>query len=109
MDERREYYWIVANMQGRLVLIGPKDSADEANSFAYQKIDVPFQVVPLHTRNRATATSRVKAMRLDATGDLSASVSRAMHQAPQDYKKKWWSGDVHSSAKTNSQDAGGTF
>lgn len=108
MEDRREYYWIVANMGGRLVLIGPKDTADEANSFAYQKIDVPFQVVPLHTRNRATATSRVKAMRLDATGDLSLSVGRAMHQAPQDYKKKWWSGDVRNSSQDN-QDAGGTF
>lgn len=80
MRDSQIYFWIVANLNGRLVVIGPKSSEDEANEFGYQKLDVPFDVVPLHTRDRAKATSQVKARRLDATGDLERSIQRARHK-----------------------------
>jgi hypothetical protein len=79
-NERAQHYWIVANLDGHTVIIGPKDSLVEANEFAYSKLDVPFQVVPLQTVDKARATSQIKAMKLDATASLKDSIQRAKHQ-----------------------------
>lgn len=78
--ERTTYYWVIANLHGKLVIIGPKSSGDEANTFAYEKLDVPFEIVPLQTRDRAKATSQIKAMRLDQTGNLEQSIQRSRHK-----------------------------
>ena len=86
------YYWIVANYQSRLVIIGPKDSEQEANEFAYQKLDVPVEVVPLQTRDRSKAAAQLKARRLDSTGNLGESIQRSMRKAPGEYGNKWWGG-----------------
>ena len=88
----REYWWIAADYQGRLVIIGPKDSEAEANSFAYQKLDVPFEVVSLQTRDRNKAGAQLKARRLGDTGDLGNSIQRSMRKPPSEYKNKWWGG-----------------
>jgi len=77
---QRTFYWIIANLNGKLVVIGPKDTEADANSFAYEKLDVEFEIIPLDTRNRARATSIIKAKRLDATGDLAGALQRARHK-----------------------------
>lgn len=63
-------------------MIGPKDSDTEANEFAYAKLDTPFQIVPLQTRDRKRATSIIKAMKLDETGNLGGAIKPARHQIP---------------------------
>jgi hypothetical protein len=77
---QREYYWIVSSYGGKLVVIGPKNTSEEASEFAYQKLDSAFEIVPLKTRDRARATSQIKAMKLDSTGNLGESIQRAKHQ-----------------------------
>ena len=84
------YYWIVARYEGRLVIIGPKMSEEEANSWSYAHLDVPFDVMELNTRSRAHATSMVKAKHLDTTSDLGSSLQKSMSRPPQSYQKKWW-------------------
>lgn len=76
----KEYYWIIANYGGRLVVIGPKSTDSEAQSMAYEKLDVPFEIVPLQTRDRSRATSILKARKLEATGNLGQSIQRARHK-----------------------------
>ena len=78
------FYWVIANLRGRLVVIGPKPSEQEATEFAYQKLDVPFDIISLQTRDRNRATSQIKAKRLDATGNLEQSIQRAKHKLPGD-------------------------
>lgn len=76
----RPYYWIVADYNGQLVVIGPKDTAEEANQFAYENLDVEFEVKELQTRDRARATSILKANRLEETGNLGQALQRARHR-----------------------------
>ena len=76
------YYWIVARYGGRLVILGPKIDEQEAQTFGYQKLDVPFDVIKLPTRDRARATSMIKAKFLESTGDLGGALQWARHQAP---------------------------
>jgi hypothetical protein len=78
----KKYYWITASLNGRLVIIGPKLTEFEAENYAYQTLTIPYRIVGLSTRDRAKATSQLKAMRLDQTGDLGGSLRRARHQAP---------------------------
>lgn len=69
--ERRDYYWIVANLNGKMVIIGPKDSEVEANTFAYEKLDnVEFDIVGLPTRDRGAATREIKKRRKESRGEL---------------------------------------
>lgn len=79
----KRYHWIVGNYDGRLVIIGPKLTESEAEQYAYQTLTIPYKIVSLHTRDRAKATSQIKAMRLDQTGDLGGSLRRARHQTPE--------------------------
>ena len=78
------YFWIVARYGGRLVILGPKIDEQEANEFGYQKLDTPFDIIGLPTRDRARATSMIKARHLDDTGNLGQALQRARHQAPED-------------------------
>lgn len=84
------YYWIVADYQGKLVIIGPRVTEQEANEFGYQKLDVPFEVVPLRTKSRSTAGAQVKARRLESSADLGQSIQKSMRKAPDEYKNNWW-------------------
>ncbi|MDG6912631.1 MAG: hypothetical protein JRN35_06060 [Nitrososphaerota archaeon] len=76
------FYWIVSRRlrDGRLTIVGPKSSQTEAEQFGYEKNLEPFEVVPLHTRDRGAATSQIKARNLDLTGDLEQSIRRSSHQ-----------------------------
>ena len=82
MRRTEPWYWVVTSYGGRLVIIGPKSTESEATEFGYLKLDTEFKVVPLATRDRARATSQIKAKRLDITGDLGGALKFAMHQPP---------------------------
>lgn len=91
-DLGREFFWIVADFRGRLVILGPLADPMEAQNFAYQKLDCPFEIVPLKTRDRAKASAMIKAKKLANTGNLGNSIQRSMRKAPEDYQTKWWGG-----------------
>lgn len=79
--EKGTFYWIRAvDERGRTVVHGPHSSEQEAYSFGYEKLDGNFSVIPIKTRDLASATRRIKAMKLDETGDLTASIQRARHK-----------------------------
>lgn len=84
------YYWIVSRFGDRLIILGPKQSEQEAMEFAYQMLDTPWEIVPLATRDRATAAAQLKAKRLESTGNLGVSIQKSMRQSPQAYKHRWW-------------------
>lgn len=89
---QRDYYWVVAQWQGRLIIIGPKDDERQASDFGFQKLDCPFSVVALPTRDKSRASSLLKARRLEHNDGLDKSMSRSLHQAPGEYTKPWWKG-----------------
>ncbi len=72
------------------MVLGPKNSTEEAEVFAYEKLDIPFRVVGLPTKDKARAVSLMRGMRLDETGNLSGALERSMHRPPAEYEKQWW-------------------
>lgn len=80
------YYWIVANWNGRTVLLGPEESEDKAMNLGYSKLDGHFDVVALPTRDRHAASGMLKARKLNQTGDLGAAMEKVRHKIPQDRK-----------------------
>lgn len=80
-----EWYWIVTRFpypDGKLVIIGPKQTEEEANEFGFQKLDSPFEIHALQTRDRGRATSQLKAKLLDSTSNLGTALQHAQHQTP---------------------------
>ena len=73
------YYWIVAQHQGRTLIIGPKITEEDANRMGFDKLDGNFDVVALPTRDRGKATSMIKARILDRTGDIDEATKRFRH------------------------------
>jgi hypothetical protein len=79
------FYWIVTRYgdDKKLVIIGPKQTEEEAQQFAYQKLEgLSFEIVPLETRDRGRATSEIKAKILGSTGNLGNALQKARHQPP---------------------------
>lgn len=90
---QRTYYWIYGNHNGRLFVLGCKSSEEEANQFGYEKLEIPFDVIGLPTKDRGRATSMIKARVLDNTADIDYSLQRASHtikRKPVPHKKKWY-------------------
>lgn len=73
------YYWITGNYNGRLFVIGPKSNEQEAYTMGYEKLDCPFDVVALKTRDKGAATGILKARLLERTGNLDQALQRARH------------------------------
>lgn len=76
----RDYHYVVATYRGRRVLLGPYATEDEANEIGFEKLDVPFQVHTLPTKDRARATSILKAEVLSETASLGESLRRIRHK-----------------------------
>lgn len=76
---RRKYYYIRAYYNGRLIVIGPKSTEEEAYRTGYEKLDCPFDVIELDTKDRKRATAHFKERRLEETGDLGLALRRAKH------------------------------
>lgn len=86
----REYWWVVASFQGRTVIIGPKETEEDANRFGYGQLECPFNVVMMPTRDKARASAMLKARKLEKEGNLGGALERMMHKPPNEYKKPWW-------------------
>lgn len=81
-SRNREYYYIVAtSVTGRLVVLGPYEDEMEANRIGFNKIkEGNFEVVPIATRDLATATRRMQYRRFDQSANLEESLKRAKHK-----------------------------
>ena len=76
---KRDYYYIFCKVDGRVALLGPHNSPDEAYGIATSKLNTPYEIIPMNTRDRGEATRRLRMILLDRTSDLSASLSRMKH------------------------------
>lgn len=79
-EGNRTYYWITFRRNGRLVILGPENSEDEAYSRGFLSQESDFEVVPLRTRDKARATSQLKAQLLDKTQNIDLALQRARHK-----------------------------
>lgn len=78
--ETRTYYWITFFRNGRAVVLGPEDTEDNAYSRGFLSQEANFEVVALRTRDKARATSMLKARMLDRTQDIDGALRRVSHQ-----------------------------
>lgn len=76
------YWWIKTTHEGRLVILGPYATEGEASDFAFQQLGTDFEVFDLPTRDKARATSMIKARILKQTSSLDTALQRARHKLP---------------------------
>ena len=75
-----QFWWVVAMEEGKRYVIGPSYSEQDAWDLGYQKLDCPFEVRALRTRDTATATRMLKGKQLQETGNLGDAVRRTRHK-----------------------------
>jgi len=73
------FYWVIAQHQGRSLIIGPKMSEDDAYRTGFEKLDGNFEVVALPTRDRAKAVAMMKNKLLDKTANVDEATRRFKH------------------------------
>jgi len=66
---RRNHWWVFTTVDP-IYIIGPFDTLERANEVGYGKLDVPFEVLELQTRDRARAKEIYKETRLERTGSI---------------------------------------
>lgn len=74
------YYWIWGRDCGRRVVWGPFESHHEATDKALMKLSSDFEIVPLRTRDQATASRILRSRVLDETGDFDETFKNFKHQ-----------------------------
>lgn len=91
MGNQLEYWYITAQWipkdglgkpkPMRSVLLGPYPSEDKANEIGMGKLgNIPFELIPLPTRDRGKATQMLRAKKLNSGQDLNQSLSRVSHK-----------------------------
>ena len=76
---RKSYYWLVGLDEGRLAVVGPKPSEEEAERVGMEKFPTgEYEVVPLPTVNEARATRMLKGKRLESE-TLTEALQRVKH------------------------------
>lgn len=81
------YYWIWGLEGGRRVLCGPKTTEDEAYQWGFANLSGDFEVIPLKTRDEATASRILRARLLEETNTDTA-FKRFKHQTKESAKTK---------------------
>lgn len=64
------------------MILGPKNSEEEASQYGFQKFGGEFDVHELPTRDKTRATSMIKAKIFDQSSDLEKALQKARHQVP---------------------------
>lgn len=65
------WVWVVDPTDGRLVVLGPSETEQEAREEGFAKVGhLPFDVVELKTRNRIYARDMINAQRLGKSAQL---------------------------------------
>lgn len=73
------WWYVVAKHEGRVVLLGPYNTEQEANTVAVEKLDGTYEVVQLRTRDRAKATQLLRHRILSDNSDLGQALRRMKH------------------------------
>lgn len=74
------YYWIWGIEEGRRVLCGPEMTEEAAYQWGFKNLTSDFEVVPLSTRDEATASRIMRARLLEETGSPSLTFKRFKHK-----------------------------
>ena len=74
--ENKEYWWVVANYEGRKVILGAFNTNEDAYQEGYSKIDGDFETVALPTRDMGRA---VRMLRMRGEEGLADSLRRTRH------------------------------
>jgi len=89
VDSRaRSAFWIITTEEGtgRLVVLGPYKSEDDAAGDVFSKLGGRGDIKELPTIDRNRATGMAKKLLLDQTADLDLAIRRASHKPPERYK-----------------------
>ena len=78
------YWWIKTTHEGRLVILGPYGTESEANEFGLEHFGNNYEAFDLPTRDKARATSMIKARILKQTSNLDTALQRARHKIPEE-------------------------
>ena len=79
--ERRDYYWIWFDRDGEHKgLWGAYNSYEEAERKAVSKLNVPYEIVKLSTRDESEASRRLRANLLNDTGNVEQTFNRFSHK-----------------------------
>ena len=78
----RKYYWIWAEDGNRRIVWGAYSTREEAQRIGASKLNCPFEVVELPTKDEASASRMLRARLLNETGDTENSFSRFSHKQP---------------------------
>lgn len=78
------YYWIKYLSAGKYGILGWFSSEQEANEKACELLTgaQKYKIVPLSTKNKAAASSKLKAVILDETKDIGQAMQRIRHKLP---------------------------
>lgn len=79
---KEPYWWIWANDgKGGHIVSGYYLTEEEAENFGYENFPHGFEVYPLHTKDKASATSRLKARYLGLKDvDMNEALRRVRHK-----------------------------
>jgi len=76
----QNYWYIVTKSEGKMVLAGPFNDAQEAEEIAVEKLTTAYEIIPETTRDRAEATRRLRYKMLQGNGgNLEESLKRMKH------------------------------
>ncbi len=83
----RLYYWIWAETDERRIVWGAYKTYQEAQRIAASKLNCPFEIIELNTRDESMASRILRARLLKESGDINSTFERFSHQIPQEYPK----------------------
>ncbi len=76
-------WWVTGVIEGRMRLLGPYDSEDEADDLGFKAFkNSPYEKHMLNTIDRAEASSRLKHILFERSGDLAESMKPIRHGVP---------------------------
>lgn len=79
LGSKRTHYWLVGLNEGKLAIVGPKSSEEEAERVGIEKFPAgEYEVVALPTVNEARATRMLKGRRLQ-NETLTEALQRVRH------------------------------
>ena len=78
MHNKPVYYWVVGLSEGKIVLDGSHPNESSAEQLAMEKGFSEYEIIKLDTMNTASATRKLKHMRLESS-TLNEALERVRH------------------------------
>jgi hypothetical protein len=76
----RKYFWIWAEGEDRRIVWGAYQTYKEAERVAASKLNCPYEIVELPTRDEGAASRMLRARLLNESGDTEGSFKRFSHK-----------------------------